>query len=91
MENTENCSKYPSWRWIGITLVSVMIGITGFLYAGLASNITDLSKTKLDKEVYYRDMDRFDDRMDRLEGKADEILNFLVQHDSRDAKNNEKH
>lgn len=79
MENEE--TTYPSWKWVAIMLISIMIGITGYLYAGMASTITGLSKTKLDKEVYYREIDSLEDRMDRLNAKSDTIIKLLMEHE----------
>ena len=70
---SQNNGRYPSWQWIAVTLVAILIGVSGYLYAGLAGTVSDLGREKLDKEIYYRDMDR-------IEGKVDRVLNILIRH-----------
>lgn len=74
-----NGTRYPTWQVIAAVLISILIGLTGYMFAGMATAIADLSRQKLDKEVYFRDMDR-------LQRKMDKVLDILIEHE-RDTQN----
>lgn len=79
-DNCENGQKYPSWQWIAITVVAILIGITGFMYTGIANTVRELEQVKLDKAQYYRDMDEVKSRLDY-------VIQLLIQHERQPRQN----
>jgi len=50
----ENGKKYPSWKWIAAIAISILITGAWLTYAGVKTDIDDLQKCKLEKEVRFR-------------------------------------
>lgn len=66
----ENGNKYPSWKWLAITLASILILIASAVFAEMR---TDL-KQKVDKCQYEKEMKELKEQTARDITEIKEIL-----------------
>jgi len=69
-----NGSRYPSWKWLTGILVGLLIVIGGYSLSDVRSEVKTLHDKKVDKDAYYRDIDRIGKTMDEMDKKLDRIL-----------------
>lgn len=66
----EEKSKSPTWQWIAATLLSLLVGAAGALYAAQNKRIDKLDTDKASTQSVY-DMNQ---RLVRIEDKLDRLL-----------------